>query len=74
MSGPNPPKPQSDPAARRSDRAFVAFGWYLRWYFWRHFPAVRVSLAGGPGVPAGRVVGDGGAVVAGLDHVADGGV
>lgn len=46
----------ADPAALRSDRAFYAFGWYLRWYFWRHFRAVRVSRTGIPAVPAGRPV------------------
>ena len=51
MSGSGP-----DPAGRRSDRAFYAFGWYLRWYFWRHFRAVRLSRAGVPGVPPDRPV------------------
>ncbi len=37
-----------DPIALRSGRAFWAFGWYLRWYFFRKFHAVRVSHAGLP--------------------------
>jgi len=32
--------------AARSDRAFWAFGWYLRWYFYRRFHAVRISRSG----------------------------
>lgn len=43
-----------DPLARRSPLLFWAFGWYLRWYFWRRFRAVRVSRSGLPVVPAGR--------------------
>lgn len=41
-------RPRSDPLAARSERAFRAFGWYLRWYFWRKFHAVRLSRAGVP--------------------------
>ncbi len=37
-----------DPIAIRSGRAFWAFGWYLRWYFYRKFHAVRLSRAGVP--------------------------
>ncbi len=37
-----------DPIATRSGRAFWAFGWYLRWYFYRKFHAVRISHAGLP--------------------------
>ena len=33
---------------------FLAFGWYLRWYFRRHFHAIRLSRSGLPRVPAGR--------------------
>ena len=43
-----------DPIATRSGRAFWAFGWYLRWYFYRKFHAVRVSQAGLPRGVAGR--------------------
>ena len=43
-----------DPVAARSKTLFWAFGWYLRWYFGRHFHAVRISRAGLPQVPAGR--------------------
>jgi len=45
-----------DPLARRSPFLFWAFGWYLRWYFWLKFHAVRVSLASLPDVPPGRPV------------------
>lgn len=44
----------SDPTERRSARAFWAFGWYLRWYFYRRFHAVRMSRVGLPSAPAGR--------------------
>jgi len=37
-----------DPIAVRSGRAFWAFGWYLRWLFYRRFDAVRISRAGLP--------------------------
>lgn len=47
---------RADPAALRSSRAFHAFGWYLRWYFWRHFRAVRVSLSDVPAPAPGRPV------------------
>ena len=47
------PEPR-DPVAARSDRLFWAFGWYLRWYFWRRFHAVQVSCAGLPLVVPGR--------------------
>ena len=45
---------EADPTERRSDRAFWLFGWYLRWYFYRRFSAVRMSRAGLPNLPAGR--------------------
>ena len=45
---------QSDPLARRSPRLFRLFGWYLHWYFWRNFHALRVSRTGMPRAPAGR--------------------
>ena len=35
-----------DALTARSDRAFWAFGWYLRWYFYRRFHAVRMSRDG----------------------------
>ena len=38
----------ADPVAVRSGRAFWAFGWYLRWYFFRKFHAVRVARTGLP--------------------------
>jgi len=38
----------ADPIAVRSGRAFWAFGWYLRWFFYRRFHAVRLSLSGLP--------------------------
>ncbi len=37
-----------DPVAARSDRLSWAFGWYLRWYFFRRFHAVRLSRSGQP--------------------------
>ena len=46
----------SDPLARRSRFLFWLFGWYLRWFFWRRFRAVRVSRTGDAVVPAGRPV------------------
>ena len=42
------PDATPDPIAMRSGRAFWAFGWYLRWYFYRKFHAVRISHAGLP--------------------------
>ena len=46
--------PERDPRERRSPFLFWAFGWYLRWLFWRRFNAVRVARDGMPIVPAGR--------------------
>ena len=46
----------TDPLALRSDTLFWLFGWYLRWFFWRRFRAVRVSRAGLPRIPEGRPV------------------
>ena len=46
----------TDPLALRSDTLFWLFGWYLRWFFWRRFRAVRVSRAGLPELPPGRPV------------------
>ena len=43
-----------DPRERRSPFLFWAFGWYLRWLFWRKFNAVRVARDGMPVVPPGR--------------------
>nr|WP_294554123.1 lysophospholipid acyltransferase family protein [uncultured Rhodopila sp.] len=43
-----------DPLALHAPRLFRAFGWYLRWFFWRNFHAVRISGAGIPDVPADR--------------------
>lgn len=43
-----------DPVATRSARLFWAFGWYLRWYFYRRFHAVRLSRSGLPAGGAGR--------------------
>ena len=45
-----------DPAVLRSNRAFRAFSWYLRWYLSRHFRAVRVALDGLPAAYPGRPV------------------
>ena len=44
----------ADPARVRSDTLFWLFGWYLRWFFWRRFRAVRLSRTGLPDAPAGR--------------------
>ena len=44
----------ADPARVRSGTLFWAFGWYLRWYFWRRFHAIRLSRSGIPAAPAGR--------------------
>ena len=52
MAGPE----GSDPALLRSDRVFLAFSWYLRWYFSRRFRAVRVALDGLPVVTPGQPV------------------
>ncbi len=35
---------------------FRAFGWYLRWLFWRKFNSVRLSRTGLPQVPPGRPI------------------
>ena len=43
-----------DPIAARSEGLFWAFGWYLRWYFYRRFHAVRLSRTGTPRVNTGR--------------------
>jgi len=44
----------ADPLAYRSAPLLWLFGWYLRWYFYRHFRAVRISRTGYPCVPAGK--------------------
>lgn len=43
-----------DPVATRSEGLFWAFGWYLRWYFFLKFHAVRLSCTGRPRPVAGR--------------------
>ena len=55
------PPGEADPVAARSARLYRAFGWYLRWYFYRRFHAVRLSRTGLPwaalpGAVAGRPV------------------
>ena len=45
-----------DPLQARSRFLFWAFGWYLHWYFWRRFRAVRLSRAGLARPPAGQPV------------------
>jgi 1-acyl-sn-glycerol-3-phosphate acyltransferase len=42
------PPSEGDPVAARSARLYRAFGWYLRWYFYRRFHAVRLSRTGLP--------------------------
>ena len=49
-------RPDLDPIAGRSARLNWAFGWYLHWYFYRRFHAVRVARAGLPRDWAGRPV------------------
>ena len=46
--------PDADPATARSDALFALFSTYLRFYFWRHFHAVRASRTGLPAAPPGR--------------------
>jgi 1-acyl-sn-glycerol-3-phosphate acyltransferase len=43
-----------DPLADRSPFLLFLFGWYLRWYFRRHFHAVRIARTGLPLDPADR--------------------
>jgi 1-acyl-sn-glycerol-3-phosphate acyltransferase len=43
-----------DPIALHAPRLFRLFGWYLRWFFWRNFRAVRIARHGFPNVPADR--------------------
>ncbi len=45
-----------DPVRERSGRLNWAFGWYLRWFFYRRFHAVRVARAGLPMAWPGRPV------------------
>ena len=47
---------ERDPLRFRSPFLFWAFGWYLHWYFWRRFRAVRVSRAGWPRLPPGPLI------------------
>jgi hypothetical protein len=35
-----------DPISLYAPRLFWAFGWYLRWFFWRNFHAVRIPRDG----------------------------
>jgi 1-acyl-sn-glycerol-3-phosphate acyltransferase len=45
-----------DPVALRSPLMFWLFGWYLRWFFWRHFHGVRMSGEAPAPVPPHRPV------------------
>lgn len=45
-----------DPLAVRSPVLFRMFSWYLRWYFWQGFDAVRMSRTGLPAFPENRPV------------------
>lgn len=45
-----------DPLARHSPPLFWAFGWYLRWLFFRRFDGVRISRSGLPQAAPGRPV------------------
>ena len=46
----------TNPLANRSPTLFWLFGWYLHWYFWRRFHAVRVSRTGLPRIAPGRPI------------------
>ena len=46
----------AEAAGPRSPWLFWLFGWYLRWYFFRHFRAVRLALDGIPRIPPDRPV------------------
>jgi 1-acyl-sn-glycerol-3-phosphate acyltransferase len=39
---------RDDPVALRAPLMLWAFGWYLRWFFWRSFHAVRIARDGMP--------------------------
>ena len=43
-----------DPLSLYAPRLFWAFGWYLRWFFWRNFHAVRIARDGSVNVSADR--------------------
>jgi 1-acyl-sn-glycerol-3-phosphate acyltransferase len=43
-----------DPFAARSPVLLALFRWYLHWFFWRRFSAVRLSRGFIPGAMAGR--------------------
>ena len=45
---------EDDPVALRSPLLFWAFGWYLRWFFWRNFHAVRIVGTEAPRVAPDR--------------------
>ena len=51
-----PERGEVDPLARRSGTMFRLFGFYLHWYFWRRFHAVRISRTGLPRAAPGRPV------------------
>jgi 1-acyl-sn-glycerol-3-phosphate acyltransferase len=54
MSARQPVPLPDDPIALHAPRLFRLFGWYLRWFFWRNFHAVRFSGAVVESVPADR--------------------
>ena len=43
-----------NPISLYAPRLFRAFGWYLRWFFWRNFHAVRIAGDGPPPIPPDR--------------------
>ena len=43
-----------DPIKLHAPRLFRAFGWYLSWFFWRNFHAVRIARDGYPHVSPDR--------------------
>lgn len=45
---------EDDPVTLRSPLLFWAFGWYLRWFFWRNFHAVRMAGGDAPRVAPDR--------------------
>ncbi len=44
----------TNPLAKRSQTLFNLFGYYLHWFFWHRFRAVRISRSGLLRAPAGR--------------------
>ena len=49
--GSMPDETTADPLERRSAVLYWLFGWYLRWFMWRRFHALRLSRTGLPILP-----------------------